>query len=86
MQEVCDPQQWSSDGLLFQEVLLCEENPDWSTRIDHGRNIENHMTRDREMRDRLAAGARQSAEEGFAPDVFDRELQRIWRTVWNESF
>ncbi len=43
------------------------------------------MTRDREMRDRLAAGARQSAEEGFAPDVFDRALQRIWRTVWNES-
>ena len=44
------------------------------------------VTRDREMRDRLALGARRSAEEGFAPDVFDRALQRIWRTVWNEDF
>ena len=41
IQVVCDPQQWASDGLLFQEVPLCEENPDWSTRIDHGRDIEN---------------------------------------------
>ena len=43
------------------------------------------LTRDRALRDRLAAGARRSAEEGFAPDVFDRALQRIWRTVWNET-
>ena len=43
------------------------------------------VTRDREMHDRLAIGARRTAEEGFAPDVFDRELQHIWRMVWNEN-
>ena len=43
------------------------------------------VTRDREMHDRLATGARRTAEEGFAPDVFDRELQHIWRMVWNEN-
>ena len=26
---------------MFQEVPLCEENPDWSTRIDHTKDIEN---------------------------------------------
>jgi glycosyltransferase involved in cell wall biosynthesis len=48
-----------------------------------GRVVE--LTRDRGLRDRLASGARRSAEEGYAPGVFDRELQRIWRTVWNEN-
>ncbi len=48
-----------------------------------GRIVE--LTRDRALRDRLASGARQSAEAGFAPDVFDRELRRIWRMAWNEN-
>lgn len=39
-QVVCDPQQFSEDGHLFQEVPLCEENPEWSTRIDHEKDIE----------------------------------------------
>ncbi len=43
------------------------------------------LTRDRGLRDRLASGARRTAEESFAPDVFDRELQPIWRSVWNET-
>ncbi len=41
LQTVCDPQQSNENGFLFQEVPLCEENPDWSTRIDHTRDIEN---------------------------------------------
>ena len=43
------------------------------------------VTRDREMHDRLATGARLTAEEDLAPGVFDRELQHIWRMVWNEQ-
>ncbi len=34
--------------------------------------------------DRLAAGARRSAEESYAHEAFDRTLQRICRSVWNE--
>ncbi len=41
LQVVCGPEQWTNDGLLFQEVPICEENPNWDTRIDHGRDIEN---------------------------------------------
>jgi glycosyltransferase involved in cell wall biosynthesis len=43
------------------------------------------ITRDREMRSRLGVGARRSAEEGYSPAVFDRELQRNWRIVWDED-
>ena len=43
LQVVCEPEQWTEDGSLIQEVPLCnnQENPNWSTRIDHGRDIEN---------------------------------------------
>jgi glycosyltransferase involved in cell wall biosynthesis len=43
------------------------------------------VAHDRQLRDRLGCGARRSAETGYAPAVFDRELQRIWRGVWNED-
>lgn len=43
------------------------------------------LTRDRARRDRLAAGARRSAERTYAPGAFDRALQRIWQSVWNEA-
>ena len=48
-----------------------------------GRIVE--LTRDRARRDRLAAGARRSAERAYAPGAFDRALQRIWRSVWHEA-
>ncbi len=47
-----------------------------------GRIVE--LTRDRERRDRLAAGARRTAET-FASAAFDRAIERIWRSVWNEA-
>ncbi len=40
-QAVCDPQQWTADGLLFQQVSLCEDIPDWGAILDHFKNIEN---------------------------------------------
>lgn len=40
LQEVCDLQQWTSDGLLFQEVPLCEEFPGFGARIDHEKDVE----------------------------------------------
>ena len=40
-QAVCDPQQWTVDGLLFQEVPLCEDIPGSGAILDHFRNIEN---------------------------------------------
>lgn len=37
----CEYQQWAVDGLLFQEVPLCEDFPGFGARIDHGRDVEN---------------------------------------------
>jgi len=40
IQAVCDPQQWTEDGQLFQEVPLCEEFPGFGAQYDYERDIE----------------------------------------------
>ena len=36
----CGAQEWTQDGLLFQEVPLCEEFPGFGAQFDYTRNIE----------------------------------------------
>ncbi len=37
----CGAQEWSEDGLLYQEVPLCEEFPGFGAQFDYTRDIEN---------------------------------------------